>query len=240
VAVPSSVTIAAGSTSASFTATALAVSAAQTATITASLAGISTTFNLQLAAAVASLNINATTINFGSVTLNSPATQSITLTSTGALPVTVSSVLVVGSGFTIVGGALPVSLNSGQSATVNVQFDPTVAGAQTGTLTIVSTAAANPTVILSLAGTGVVSGPHEVDLSWVAPTSSADPVAGYGVYRSPTGAGTYQELNSLSSSQTTYVDTAVVSGQTYDYIVRSVDASGATSVPSNVVTLVIP
>jgi fibronectin type 3 domain-containing protein len=39
---------------------------------------------------------------------------------------------------------------------------------------------------------------------------------------------------------TAYTDTTVESGQTYDYIVESVDASGVTSVASNMAALTIP
>jgi fibronectin type 3 domain-containing protein len=77
-------------------------------------------------------------------------------------------------------------------------------------------------------------------LSWDAPTSSPDPVAGYNVYRSPSGASSYQQLNSSVVTQTTYVDTTVQAGQNYDYIVESVDASGVTSVPSNMADVVVP
>jgi fibronectin type 3 domain-containing protein len=39
---------------------------------------------------------------------------------------------------------------------------------------------------------------------------------------------------------TTYTDTSVQSGQTYDYVVESVDAEGVTSVASNTAAIAIP
>ena len=39
---------------------------------------------------------------------------------------------------------------------------------------------------------------------------------------------------------TTFTDTNVTNGQTYDYIVESVDASGVTSAPSNMAAVPIP
>ena len=81
---------------------------------------------------------------------------------------------------------------------------------------------------------------HQVDLSWNAPTSSPDPVAGYNVYRSSDGGNTYQLANSAVDAATTYVDTNVLALQSYDYYVTSVDASGVESVPSNTIGVTIP
>jgi hypothetical protein len=81
---------------------------------------------------------------------------------------------------------------------------------------------------------------HQVDLSWNAPSSSPDPVAGYNVYRSSDGGNTYQVLNSGVDTTVTYVDTLVLSGQPYDYYVTSVDSSGVESVPSNTISVTIP
>ncbi len=91
--------------------------------------------------------------------------------------------------------------------------------------------------MIALTGTG---DPLQVSLTWDAPSSSPDPVAGYNVYRSPSGAGNYQQVNPSVVTQTAYVDTTVQVGQNYDYIVESVDASGVTSVPSNVASVAIP
>jgi fibronectin type 3 domain-containing protein len=79
-----------------------------------------------------------------------------------------------------------------------------------------------------------------VNLTWNAPASSADPVAGYNVYRSPNGSSSYQQLNSSITTQAAYVDTTVQNGQTYDYIVESVDANGVTSAPSTMAAVSIP
>jgi fibronectin type 3 domain-containing protein len=130
-------------------------------------------------------------------------------------------------------------LNPGQSATLNVQFDPTVAGTATGTLTLASNSTSSSTTVISLSGTGA-SVSHEVDLSWNAPTSSPTSVVGYYVYRATSGSSSYQQLTSSIVTTTTYVDSNVQSGQSFDYAVRSVDASGATSVPSNIANAVIP
>ena len=94
--------------------------------------------------------------------------------------------------------------------TLDVQFDPATVGALTGQLTIQSNSSSNGTVVISLTGTGETVA-HYVDLSWQAPGSSADPVAGYNIYRS-TGGSAYQVLNSSPDVQTTNTDNNVVSG----------------------------
>jgi fibronectin type 3 domain-containing protein len=86
-----------------------------------------------------------------------------------------------------------------------------------------------------------VAASYSVSLSWSAPTSSPDPVAGYNIYRSPSGGSSYQLMGSVSSTELIYSDTnSIQNGQTYDYIVESVDASGVDSVASNTATVSIP
>jgi Abnormal spindle-like microcephaly-assoc'd, ASPM-SPD-2-Hydin/Fibronectin type III domain len=190
------------------------------------------------AALTPQLTVSTASLSFGDVTVNSPATLSVTLTSSGTEPVTISAGTLTGTGFTMSGGTFPVALNPGLAMTLQVQFDPTTAGAATGQITITSNSSTNGTALISLSGTGE-STSHQVDLSWDAPSSSSDPVVGYNIYRS-TGGSSYQLLNSSPDAQTTYVDNNVVSGTTYDYIVESVDASGNESVASNEATATIP
>lgn len=184
--------------------------------------------------AAAALGVNATSIAFGNVYLNTPAEQAITLSSTGTAPVTVNSVTITGTGFTESGASFPVTLNPGQSATVNVQFDPASAGVFTGQLTIASSASTDS---LPMTGTGQA---HQVRLSWTAPAGSTDPVTGYNIYRASSGTNGLQRVNGTADMQTVYVDTAVQSGSTYDYLVKSVDASGVESAASNMATASIP
>lgn len=240
VAVPASVTVPANATSAAFTATVASVSSAQTVTLTATAGSASTNFTLQLNAPTPILTINATTVGFGDVTVNTSSTQSLTLTSAGGEPVTISAASVTGTGFTMSGLTLPLTLNPGQTATLNILFDPASAGVFAGQLTITSNSSSNGNVVIPLSGTGTAVSQHEVDLSWNAPASSPDPVAGYHVYRSTDGGSSYQLLNSTGNTQTTYVDSAVQSGSVYEYIVESVDSLGVESVPSNTATATVP
>jgi Abnormal spindle-like microcephaly-assoc'd, ASPM-SPD-2-Hydin len=237
--VPASVTVPAGSTSAGFTATASAVTSSQSVTLTASAGSVKESFALQLGSSVSTLSVNSTSIAFGDVSLGSPATQSVTLSATGSASVTVSAASVTGTGFSVSGATFPLTLTPNQTATLNVQFDPTAAGSSTGQLTIKSNSSTNATDVVSLSGSGE-STSYQVELTWSAPTSTPQPVAGYNVYRSPSGGTSYQQLNSAALTQTTFADTTAQAGQTYDYIVESVDASGTTSGPSNMASIVIP
>jgi len=68
---------------------------------------------------------------------------------------------------------------------------------------------------------------YAVNLSWNAPTNSPVPVVGYNVYRAPSDSSTYQLLNSSVDAETNYMDSSVTSGETYDYVVESVDNLGS-------------
>ncbi len=239
VTVPASVTVAAGATTAPFTATVAAVTSTQTATLTATASGTAKTLVLQLTGGAPGLTVGSTTVAFGDVDLNTTATQTLTLTSSGSAPLTISAGTLTGTGFTMSGVTFPVTLSAGQVATLDLQFDPTTAGAATGSVTITSNDPTQGTVTIDLTGTGVVAVSYEVQLTWDAPTSSTDPVVGYNIYRA-TGSGPYQLLNTSVNTPTSFTDSTAVSGSTYNYEVTSVDASGVESAPSNVYTAAIP
>jgi len=189
--------------------------------------------------ALSALSINTGSVGFGNVVMNTPMSQSVTITSTGNVAATVNSATISGTGYTLTAPTLPAVLTAGQKITLGVQFDPTVAGLSNGQLTVNSTSSANGSALIPLSGTGIVAS-YAVNLTWDAPSSSPDPVAGYNVYRAPSGGTVYQLLNSSVDSATNYSDTTVESGLGYDYVVESVDASGIESVPTSLVAVSIP
>jgi hypothetical protein len=243
VAVPASIAVVSGATSASFAVSVAAVTSAQTATLTATNGTSSQAFSLQLNPAAstgsAGMTLASTSVAFGNVNLNTPATQTVLLTSSGTAPLTVSAATIQGTGFTMSGITTPATLNPGQTAILSVQFNPTAAGAASGTLTISSNAASGGTATIALSGTGAAATSYEVQLSWAAPSDSSDAVTGYNVYRAANG-GAYQKLNSSVNQPTAYTDSAVQTGTTYTYEVTSVDASGVESAASNVYSAVVP
>jgi fibronectin type 3 domain-containing protein len=149
--------------------------------------------------------------------------------------VTIKSVTIAGTGFSVSGETFPKTLASGESVTLDLQFDPAEAGDATGQLTIASNSSSNPTIVVSLSGTGAA---HKVKLNWDAPSSGS--IAGYNIYRASGGSASYQRLNSNLASATSYTDTNVESGQTYSYVVKTVDDAGSESSPSNKTTVTIP
>jgi hypothetical protein len=193
----------------------------------------------QTAGGAATLTLGSATVAFGSVTLNTTSTQTVTLTSSGTSAVTISAATITGTGFSMTGLTFPVTLNPGQTATLTLQFDPTTAGAATGTVTLSSNSSTGATSTIALTGTGAAAGTYEVELTWDAPTSSTDPVVSYNIYRA-TGSGSYAKINSSVNTPTSYTDSTVTSGTTYSYEVTSVDGSGVESTPSNIYTVAIP
>jgi hypothetical protein len=241
VSIPATVTVAANATSATFTASVSAVTSAQAVTLTASAGSVSKTFALQLNTGSATLVVSNTSLAFGNVAVATPSTKTLSLSSTGTSAVTVNSATVAGAGFTVTGGTFPSTLNAGQVLTLTVRFDPTAAGADTGTLTILSNSSTRSTAVVKLSGTGTGESPTaQVSLSWDAPGSSPVAVTGYNVYRAPGGSTTFQKLNSSATTGTTYVDTTVQSGLAYDYMVESVDSAGVQSAPSATVPVTVP
>ena len=238
VTVPASVKVAAGATTAAFTATVSAVTTAQTATLTATAGGVTKTFALQLNAAVPGLTLGATSVSFGDVNLNTPATQSVTLTSSGTAALTISGASITGTGFSMSGVSTPLTLNPGQAATLEVEFDPTASGAVTGAVTLTSNASGG-TATVALTGTGQAAS-YEVQLSWDAPSNPSDPVVGYNVYRAVSGSTSYQLLNTSATASTDYTDSTVADSTAYTYYVESVDAEGNQSAPSNTYNVTIP
>ena len=83
---------------------------------------------------------------------------------------------------------------------------------------------------------------YQVNLSWQAPAPSADPVAGYNAARAPGTGGLFVQINAteIAVTPTAYTDTNVAPGQTYFYVVYSVDAGGIESGPSSEAEVVLP
>jgi hypothetical protein len=191
------------------------------------------------AATTPQLLFSSTALAFGNVPVGSTGTLSLTLTSSGTAPVTINSAALQATGFSDSGATFPVTLNPNQSVTLELQFDPTATGAATGMLTVNSNSTTGGTTQVALSGSGTAV-QHEIDLTWNAPSSSSDPVAGYNVYRSTDGGASFTKLNSSPESQVDYADSTVQNSTTYIYEVKSVDASGVESTPSNEISLTVP
>jgi hypothetical protein len=188
-----------------------------------------------VAASPSPLIANVSSLSFGNTGLASSTQKNVTLTNTGSSSVTISGVSVSGAGFTA-SGASGLIVSPSQSTTVHATFTPFTIGSYTGSLTITSNAQNSPAKIV-MSGTGVASSTHSVALSWIASTSV---VAGYNIYVSSSSSGPYSLLNSSPVPTTNYVDTNVLSGDTYYFRITSVSSSYQESVPSASVQATIP
>jgi hypothetical protein len=237
--VPASVTVSPGATSSNFDTVVAAIMKNQDVTLTASAGGVTQTFDVQLlsgnSTAATGLTVSATSLSFGDVVVDHPASLPLTITA-GSSPVTINSATVAGAGFSVSNLSFPVTLSPGQMATLAVGFNPSAAGNESGELSIATDASTSGPTAVSLAGNGV---PHEVKLTWD-PPDNLSAVAGYHVYRSPAGASTFQLLSSSMDTQTSFVDATVQSGHSYDYLVKTIDSNGVESAPSNTTDVVVP
>src|SRR5258708_16493335 len=102
------------------------------------------------------LSMSAASLNFGSVLVNGTSTQAVTLADSGASSVQITQIGLTGAGFSASGIAAPLTIQAGQSAALQVSFAPTVAGAVTGGVTVLSDAT-NGTSTLTLSGAGVAA-----------------------------------------------------------------------------------
>lgn len=153
VTMPATVTMPANTTALQFPVSVVSVQTLQQATLTASAGGVTSNATLTLNPAIRALGVSTTSLAFGAVSLNTAAIQSVTVTSTGTLPLTISAATFTGAGFSVSGVTFPLVLNKGQATVLMVQFNPAVSGTVSGQLTLVSDALAGSKVI-NLTGIG--------------------------------------------------------------------------------------
>jgi len=108
-------------------------------------------------ASASSVTASPTSINFGSVSVGSSAQQYIKITNSTAFGVSITSVTVSGNYFSISGITVPLSLNTGGSATLAVKFTPKAAGTQTGKI-VVQGRGFSTALDVTLSASGVASG----------------------------------------------------------------------------------
>jgi hypothetical protein len=132
-----------------------------------------------------------------------------------------------------------VNVVDGQLA-VNMYLGLTPCTANVVGLGICTTDVVNRVITAALGGTCVTVIPpvHSVTLNWIASVSGN--ISGYNIYRSTTPGGPYGKLNSTLVAGTTFLDSAVVAGQTYYYVATAVDISNNESGFSTEAQAVVP
>lgn len=183
------------------------------------------------------LSVSSTSVSFGNVVIGTVGTQNVVLTNSGSANLAISQIGVTSAGFGTTGLKAPATLSPGQSATLVVSFTPVLAVLTNGSLSISSNASGSGTTTISLSGAGVSIGSHSVELSWSASISSN--IAGYNVYRSSVSEGQYTRIGGLVAG-TSFSDTTVAAGQTYYYVLTSVDRSGIESGYSSQAVVTVP
>jgi predicted GH43/DUF377 family glycosyl hydrolase/sugar lactone lactonase YvrE len=125
-------------------------------------AGIGAIMQLTIPPEPAMVSLSATSVAFGTEPVNTEsAYQPVTLTNTGAVPVTISGVALTGSDptqFLISANYCPTSLAAGANCSIHLHFYPNVTGPASAALTITDNAAGSPQSIM-LTGTSVSSAP---------------------------------------------------------------------------------
>jgi hypothetical protein len=93
-------------------------------------------------------------VSFGNVTVGVTNTQTMTIQNPGSANLTVTQAAMTGTGYTLSGLVLPVSIVPGGSAVFNVAFAPAAGSSYPSILTLVSNAPNSPSSI-SVSGTGI-------------------------------------------------------------------------------------
>ena len=117
----------------------------------------SLTLTINPAPAAGQLTPNPASLAFGSAQVGSSLTLTDSLTNTGGSSVTISQATATGTGFSISGLTVPLTLNPGASVTFSTVFAPQSAASLSGGIAVVSNAS-NSTLNVSLSGTGTAPG----------------------------------------------------------------------------------
>ena len=103
------------------------------------------------------LSATPASISFGNVQVGTSQTASDTISNTGGTTVTVSQAAATGTGFSITGLSLPLTLAPGQSITFSIVFSPLSVGSASGNLALTNDGSSSP-LNIALSGTAVAAG----------------------------------------------------------------------------------
>jgi len=97
------------------------------------------------------LSLSATSFNFNTVVIGKSATQTLHIANTGSAPLTLDSVTLKSSQFSLTGPSAPRTILPAQKVDYTLTFEPSVAGNATAAIQITSNASNSPAAV-SLAG----------------------------------------------------------------------------------------
>ena len=118
--------------------------------MTVALSGTGTT------AATSVLSVSPSSVAFGTVSVGSEVTRTVQLASTGTASVTISGMTFSGSGISITGLAVPLTLAAGKDASLTITYKPSSAGTLAGSVSIASNAS-DRSELIGLSGTATTA-----------------------------------------------------------------------------------
>lgn len=120
-----------------------------------------------VSAPVATIALSPSALAFGTVTVSSSASLVTQVQNTGTAPLTVSAISLCSGTSTAFSWspAAPFTVNPGSAVALTVTYAPLAAGVDTGCLALASNDLANPSVQLTLSGTGVAAGAPKIALA---------------------------------------------------------------------------
>ena len=184
------------------------------------------------------LAASATTLAFGNVKVGASGSQTVTLTNDGTTDIVVSAATVTGTGFKLTAAVSALTIAAGQTHSLQVQFTPTVSGAATGSLSVVSDAS-DSQMSIALTATGTTGGPT-ITTQPASKSVTAGQAASFTVAATGTGTITYQwqkggtAISGATSSTYTIASTTTADNGS-QFSVKVTDSTG--NVMSNGATL---
>lgn len=99
------------------------------------------------------ISVAPASINFGTVTVGTTSSQSVTVSNSGTSSLSISQAQVTGSSFSVTGATFPMTVAAGARSTFSISFKPSAASNYSGSITVTSNAASSPSTI-TLGGSG--------------------------------------------------------------------------------------
>jgi hypothetical protein len=175
------------------------------------------------------VSLSASSLSFGSQPVaitNAPV--AVFFTNSGSSALKINSLTITGGDAKSFGqtSSCGSSVAAGRICKIAILFTPAASGARSAALTITDNSPDSPQRI-ALAGTGL----HDVVLAWTPSLSTS--IGGYIIVRSAGDRLNAQIFSATPMAGTTYVDTNVEPGHTYQYWIISVSPDGITLSPDS-------
>ncbi len=175
------------------------------------------------------VSLNPASLNLGTITVGNTGRGTATVSNVGGSNLMVSLVSISGGPFGVTGITTPSTIAPGASITLNVTYSPTIAGSNSGVITITSNDPQTPTSTISLVGTATTAAVAPAITTPPAnQTVTAGQTASFTVVAGGSAPLSYQWqknganiAGATSASYTTPVTTTSDSGSTFAVVVSN-------------------